>query len=136
MTQNREIKFRAWDVDNKEMSHIQDDEIYVDGNGDLIHPARYILMQYTGVRDKNGKEIYEGDILQHKMHYPVDFQDRNPHLRYDYIGTGVEWEDGFWFIDRRNPKNETLLTRSRASEWEVIGNIYENPDLLIKDLNN
>ncbi len=71
---NREIKFRIWDTENKEMLKVQelDFEPTFYGGRILIRPDQYsdyfdaedmILMQYTGLHDKNGKEIYEGDII-------------------------------------------------------------------------
>lgn len=74
---NREIKFRVWDVENKEMLEVQelDFEPTFYGGRIAIRPDQYsdyfdtedmILMQYTGLHDKNGKEIYEGDIIRIK----------------------------------------------------------------------
>ena len=74
---NREIKFRIWDVENKEMLKVQelDFEPTFYGGRIAIRPDQYndyfdtedmILMQYTGLKDKNGKEIYEGDIIRIK----------------------------------------------------------------------
>ena len=69
---NREIKFRVWDVGNKEMLEVQELDfeptfhggriaIRPDQYSDYFDPEDMILMQYTGLHDKNGKEIYEGD---------------------------------------------------------------------------
>lgn len=74
---NREIKFRIWDVENKEMLEVQelDFESTFYGGRIAVRPDKYndyfdtedmILMQYTGLHDKNGKEIYEGDIIRIK----------------------------------------------------------------------
>ena len=74
---NREIKFRVWDVGNKEMLEVQElnFESTFYGGRIAIRPDQYndyfdtedmILMQYTGLKDKNGKEIYEGDIIRIK----------------------------------------------------------------------
>ena len=74
---DREIKFRVWDVENKEMLEVQklDFEptfyggriaIRPDQYSDYFDPEDMILMQYTGLHDKNGKEIYEGDIIRIK----------------------------------------------------------------------
>ena len=74
---NREVKFRIWDIENKEMLEVQelDFEPTFYGGRIAIRPDQYndyfdtedmILMQYTGLHDKNGKEIYEGDIIRIK----------------------------------------------------------------------
>ncbi len=74
---NREIKFRIWDVENKEMLKVQEldfEPTFYDGRI-AIRPNKYndyfdtedmILMQYTGLHDKNGEEIYEGDNIRIK----------------------------------------------------------------------
>ncbi len=74
-----------------------------------------ILMQYTGLKDKNGKEIYEGDII-------VEYLLPN---EYDY-GI-IEYLDGSFVINWKSKMWQYLINVSRR---EVIGNIYENPELL------
>lgn len=129
---NREIKFRAWDETIEEMLPVielqwRDGEISGYRVGDTtgsigtynaalpdIH-----LMQYTGLKDKNGKEIYEGDILSGSQ------------LRV------VEWFAHGWRVKVRTPKGDRWYDPFRKCDEigdqltsEVIGNIYENPDLL------
>ena len=83
---SREIKFRVWDVENKEMLNVQelDFEPTFYGGRIAIRPDQYsdyfdtedmILMQYTGLHDKNGKEIYEGDIIKCKKYIGGNFVD-------------------------------------------------------------
>ena len=115
----REIKFRAWDKINKEML---EDYPAPDDYGDINNifyswADEYIPLQYTGLKDKNGKEIYEGDVLKYK-YCGLDC----PEEEFEYME--VKWdtdlEDGFCGFE---------IPASWA-EFIVIGNIYENPELL------
>jgi len=107
----------AWDKKEKKMWNNDDFIIESTGELDLVLPYNsddYILMQYTGLKDKkNGKEIYEGDILklQYKKAHPNIIVIRN------YI------EDTFHLEDELGWGNTRCI---------VIGNIYENPDLVEK----
>ena len=124
----REIKFRAWDESFGIMVYDIDPDHYevyfngnqltcrpIDGNGD---PFTLPLLQFTGLRDENGKEIYEGDIITSRL-YP--FQDGYTH--------DVYFKDGDfrlrWTMFRLSEMFEHTHT-----DIEVIGNIYENPELL------
>jgi hypothetical protein len=86
------------------------------------------LMQYTGLKDKNGKEIYEGDIL--KYNFPYDGR-----LKHVSLVKFVETEASFGIKDRYG--NEIPLYRIAANNYfEVIGNIYENEELLKSEEKN
>ena len=91
--------------------------------GDDGHRTNYYdLMQYTGLKDKNGKEIYEGDIVEVSKDisagkYRVQFWDN---------------ESAFMLIDDLKPKSMRLGVWFCSNKIEVIGNIYENPELLTK----
>lgn len=113
----REIKFRAWDFDTKVMIPIstfdfeedlcgKDTENFADG----FYGRK--LMQFTGLKDKNGKEIYEGDILNHYDygHFQIAYEDFNG----KFISVG---EVGYGDV-------------GIAKYSEIIGNIYENPELV------
>ncbi|RFB35703.1 YopX family protein [Brevibacillus sp. VP] len=133
----REIKFRIWDKVNEII--IQDDgHFYITADGDVIGvnddldiSESVILMQYTGLKDCNGKEIYEGDIFQAGS-YPLTKED-------DYVGV-VEYDhDRFWGVKRVKAGSDVRGISDGMADglWEfidesieIIGNIYEHPHLL------
>lgn len=129
----REIKFRAWDGDimhNNVIPIISDDgknyniiEVHPLA-GMRISPYTVELMQYTGLKDKNGKEIYEGDVLTPRWK-------QNPTYQFRYI---VYYKDGAFSAKHYDIDNDWTNHLERQSikqmQIEVIGNIYENPELL------
>ena len=115
---NREIKFRAW---NKDDSNIMFDPMN-HPNGIRFQTCLSVpsidIMQYTGLKDKSGKEIYEGDILtQGGMPVKVIFEYGS--FRYECLDWGV-YSGG---------RKEYLFSEG-MSDWEIIGNIHENKELL------
>lgn len=126
----REIKFRVFDKDTSEMhicsrSHdsimfMPDDRaVYYNlqnGEGSLNEDSSYVLMQYTGLKDKNGKNIYEGDIVRNYL--------ENSSADYLWLESG-----DLGYVDRKISIPE-VYQEGLAENCEVIGNIYENPDLL------
>lgn len=120
----REIKFRAWDKECyqkelcmyswKEMNEVQFDTMFEN--------PRYVLMQYTGLKDINGRDIYEGDIVQMSTSWNSSEQYTK---KYGYIRV-VEW-------DNKSAKFTNVIAEKVDPYYdliEVIGNIYENPELL------
>lgn len=123
---SREIKFRAWDGFQKKMFDIKSLKL---PHREDLSPEVY-LMQYTGLLDKNGKEIYEGDIVKF---YPVlddILKGKDP------LATTVSYDDGCFYVLKMNTDMCLLIDAAKA--WnnyekggiEIIGNIYEHPHLL------
>jgi hypothetical protein len=119
---NRILKFRAWDKENEEMIVLDDvckEMLMRQAIWDRWHPKpcngtnygeNIVFMQYTGLKDKNGKEIYEGDIIRKDSFsegYSLPVIWRTPMFLLDEVGQSPLYED---------------------ERYEVIGNIYEtNP---------
>ena len=133
----REIKFRVWDIERKEWVK-QTGNPYVfpfEGRTALIcagnatgvisdedYSDYYILQQFTGLTDKNGKEIYEGGVVKYVMSYPD---------QEDELGDGVVSYDEGCAVVRFDKFNCACLVEPQT--LEVIGNIHENPELLGKE---
>jgi uncharacterized phage protein (TIGR01671 family) len=129
----REIKFRAWDKREKQWDN--QFSIHADGYAYITYitggfyeealeltPARYELMQYTGLKDKNGKGVYEGDIICYKEFPAV--------ISYDI--EVVKWEKWITGFSPFNVYDSDCGHYFPFDDFEVIGNIYENPELLGK----
>lgn len=126
----RELKFRGWD--NEEMVYWEPFKYY---DNSFIEPRTIFeetIMQYIGLKDKNGKEIYEGDIVENninKKRWEVLFGDYSYIFatnRTNQIPMWGDWAEEYFFYDYIN-----ILKKSK-SQIEIIGNIYENPELLNK----
>ena len=113
----REIKFRAWDLNNRKMydSYIVDENgsFCVDGdftnNCECSEEDRVIQMQFTGLKDKKGKEIYEGDIIEQ-------------------IFYGDEISKIMLVVE--DIRNLESIRCGSSKENKIIGNIYENPEFV------
>lgn len=129
----REIKFRAWDDKEKKwllgyeypnlggFSMFGECMLFGEWTGILnSRPLQELdtvrLMQYTGLKDKNGKEIYEGDII------------RFVHDKEDWFNQ-IGFEDGS-FVRFFDNGTSTPINQDSMSQAIIIGNIYENPELL------
>ena len=121
----REIKFRAWDKKKKVMFYSYDNYLKVEGNlwslwekneenklKLLTNHITGFLMEFVGLKDKNGKEIFEGDILKSEF----------KHSEEELIL--MEWIGG------KNKDFQGFDICQVFQKYKVIGNIYENPELL------
>lgn len=109
----RKIKFRAWDSVKNKMIFAPTDDHAPNASWILALPNEVPKMQFTGLKDKNGKETYEGDIiLLEGKKYLVDWSDDNA---------------GFAFRSQEpnHPNHDIIGGFHDCEEFEVIGNIYE-----------
>jgi len=133
----REIKFRAWDKANKIMiigiagfviAHNEIRIWHFNIMGTLVNKSfpvdNIILMQYTGLKDKNGKEIYEGDILKTEAG-----NIKIPNVTVYWFEQGGRWNGKYHGQSEDCEINDSVFYTS-----EVIGNIYENPNLITEDI--
>jgi len=132
----RKIKYKAWDKHLNKMWEVTE-LVFENGELKLIRgkidgiscgciktfvPVRFqkiILLQFTGLYDKKGKEIYEGDILSGMENFSVTYCNGMD----DCLGMNVGW-----YLQRNDWESWTELYHEDF--WEVIGNIYDNPKLL------
>jgi len=133
---NREIKFRTWDKQLKQFAEWTNRDPFFDTShgqiffwervqredgsydGDIIlqdHGDRFVLQQYTGLKDSKGVEIYEGDIL--KWHEGENNLSEVIFLNGSFMVRGINW-GAFWYLS------------DYYNVYTYFGNIFENPELL------
>ena len=126
-------KFRAWDTTNKEMFKdtfaitesgqvVVVEQEFVTSIPDYVFVDHLVIMQSTGLHDKNGKEVFEGDILG------IDTDE-------EIVNVNIYWDSKhalFMFESKKYNEEELLaeLVEDNTYPFEIIGNIYENPELL------
>ncbi|PAK59359.1 hypothetical protein DNL43_00070 [Lentilactobacillus kefiri] len=125
---SREIKLRAWHIPlgpkwpMQEMVHGKASSILALAE---MSPDEYIVEQYTGLKDKNGKDIYEGDILAWHS---------NIYRKHDWVGLVLYRGAGFAVQESdksySSPEWLDCACRKDANIIEIVGNVHENPELL------
>lgn len=133
MTKDR-FRFRIWDTEKKELIYNAENVydymrpcpggkiIEADCFGDVLANKRYIVEQCTGLKDKNGRLIYENDIVKitgDVMTLPIFYEESKAFVKWD--------EDGF-FLHFESGETERLF--QECWDYEVVGNLHENPELL------
>lgn len=136
----REIKFRAWDTERREMAKViaweEDGEITLqDSKGGIWKTvAHYIavVMQYTGLTDKNGTEIFEGDVVAANDYTVTMLNHWGKETEEKISLYEIRFFEGrYMLFDKSNwvaVLNHHVM--SKADQLTVVGNIYENPELL------
>jgi uncharacterized phage protein (TIGR01671 family) len=131
---NREIKFKAWDIGNnnwlsdKNCVYLDDEgDAYIMVNGAATDHLKIVhahICLYTGLKDKNGKEIYEGDIVTGKAKNDFRWPMRG---KVEFINGGFAFNVGQQSLDN---DNDYYCYPWTHDDFEVIGNIYEHSHLL------
>lgn len=136
---NREIKFRAWDINKKTFIPLdywaivttnfnafgimlKDWENYKEG--EYFYEHSQVLMQFTGLKDCNGKDIYEGDLCNAWI---------IPKSNHEFINEVIYLDGSFGYKDSDGEFHPFAthddISKPLIQDWEVIGNVFENPEL-------
>ena len=143
----REIKFRAFDKKRKCMFQVTEINFRANGNIYSVSPDQggtwllideVELLQYTGLKDKNGREVYEGDLLKKVLTIDVTaLGEKSAEIETHEIIGYVKFEKGhfgIYFIKHTSHKEaeNSFYPFLNEKEYEIIGNIFENSELLEK----
>lgn len=130
----KQIKFRVWDKEHKEMIYdISLSTINFYGSLNCFFENTEI-MQFSGLKDKNGKDIYEGDFLNYKQHKECGNWASEWCFDNDYKIT-VQFKNGMFCGDYDKESLYKTIAPLRAGEitqWEIVGNIFESQEFICK----
>lgn len=134
---SREIKFRAWDKEKKYMVEHTYLACYI--LKEILEYPDFELMQFTGLKDKNGKEVYVGDIVETNAVVSVKFKENTSEIESEEreikrwtieFSRGSFWLNGEYSLEIWRQCNLSGGIDSGRTWFEVIGNFYETPELL------
>ena len=115
----REIKFRAWDKEQAKMKKDFRFDEFNDVNG-YFADNDFVFMQYTGLKDKDGKEIYEGDIVRITLTQTEETR----------IGEVKYYDDNACYLVETTKEEYFTFMSQDIKSVEVLGNTHENKELL------
>jgi uncharacterized phage protein (TIGR01671 family) len=124
----RDYKFRAWDGEAEMMLDSNELDQSTLGHLKRANEINWHIMQYTGLKDKNGKEIYEGDLVKGQVASEVEGAEP-----FRFEATKVVWCEECGGFHLMGFFHDSLYRFSNQNAVEVIGNIYENSELLSKE---
>jgi uncharacterized phage protein (TIGR01671 family) len=144
MKYNRQLKFRIWDKQNNIFIYVWDashKRLAISLNGlvysgmydDVLPENDYTIQQYTGLKDRDGKDIYEGDIIEHTFSKTTD-DETSIHFGSKLNGSVSFCNHLCAYIltiisdDRHN--GDTFQLMNHAPSKKIIGNVFENPELI------
>lgn len=153
---NRPIRFRVWSKKIDKFLNSEEHYLAMDGRGIVYNYEdldlgllgadmdNFVVQQFTGLKDKNGKEIYEGDVISRQefiisrenvmkgdykeIHRLVIFENGAFQLKRNKYDE--ESEEGVFVVEHDRYLSDQNVTDNKIMGWEIVGNIFENSDLI------